>query len=143
MKIIILSIVISVLIGCATAPISTSQAVPIALEDSAPATLSRASPDKGKIVMIRDPQFAMPCNEHVYLDGTEIAALTERDMITFYLSPGEYDLSAEVGYGTICKTFRTQTILKVPGPGTYIYHVEMNTAGMFIVPDKVAFGMEH
>lgn len=127
--------------GCATMPIPPSRADLIPLSADSPAALSQPGPRKAKIVLIRDPEFAMPCRIHVFLNGAHLAGLHSSDMVQFYVEPGKYTLSAEIGMGTFCKTSRTQINVSFTAPGTYVYHLEMSVSGVSILSDQGAFGL--
>lgn len=83
------------MVGCATQPISNSQAKPVPADQVLDASLLQPQKDAGVVVVKRDSGVGgSACSSRVFVNGKAIADLNAAEKVTLYLPRGDYVLSA-------------------------------------------------
>ena len=98
LKVFILSFNAVLLIGCASTPVSTSEAVSVPNNRILADGKQFIAPSKntGKIIVKRDSGFiGSACTVRIYLNGKGVADLDVSEKMVLNLTEGEYIVSAE------------------------------------------------
>lgn len=84
------------LIGCATHPISNSEAIPVPAKRIIDAKFIHRSPNSGEVTIKRDSGISgSACSTRIYVNANPIADIRTSEKVVLYLPEGEYILSAE------------------------------------------------
>lgn len=87
---------VTALSGCATTPVSNSNAKPVPVERIISKSSQLKKTGDATVNVKRDAGFiGSGCNIVVYLDGKPIAELDTAEKVTFYAQPGEHILSVK------------------------------------------------
>jgi len=79
--------------GCATSPVSYSEAVPVPTERILSRDLATARPDTGHITVSRDSGLmGAACTSRVFVDGKPIALMRNGERVDVYIEPGDHVL---------------------------------------------------
>lgn len=108
--------VMLLLSGCATDPVSNSQATPVK-------ALAYASPIENGATLIvkRDSGFmGAACKTTVHLDGQKVASLGPADLVTLYIPVGEHIVGAV--NGGVCGGAVSESGFTVTANATKTYH---------------------
>jgi type IV pilus biogenesis protein CpaD/CtpE len=86
---------LAALAGCATRPISNSEAVPAPVERILAPSLLQPSAESGKVTVKRDSGFGgSACTSRVFVDAKPVADLRASEKVVVYLPAGEHIFSA-------------------------------------------------
>jgi len=112
-----------ILSGCATHPVTTSQA-------TATKATKWGSPKEGygTLIVKRDSGFlGKACSAGVYVDGERVGSLGTSEKVTVYLPPGEHLIGAR--NGTICGGAVSETAVVLTAQGHKTYRIAISDGG--------------
>jgi hypothetical protein len=91
----ILFLILLFMSGCATRPISNSDAIPIAMNRIVDTQCLKPVPGSGKVLIKRDCGFGgSACTSRIFVDGKPVADIDVSEIIVIYLPEGEHIFSA-------------------------------------------------
>ncbi len=96
MKHISLLLAAALLPACATSPVKVSESrqIPLGRQLSGYSALAQPSPDKAKVIMIRDAgMLGAGAPARLSVDGSPVARLWSGERVQFYLAPGDHIFS--------------------------------------------------
>ena len=94
MKIIVITILV-MMMGCATSPIPTKDALLISGDQLLSNKYSEKFENSGEVIVKRDSGvMGSACAIKIFVDGEIIAELDTEEKVVLHLSPGEHILSA-------------------------------------------------
>jgi hypothetical protein len=95
MKKIFFGVLLALLSGCSTQPVSNMQASDVPSERIWDKQIVKKTDNKGTIIVKRDSGFlGSACLTSIYIDGNPVADIGTREKVTFYSNPGRHVLSA-------------------------------------------------
>lgn len=135
MRIIIGALVVALLAGCSSNPISVNDAVQ-APRDEIYAYQSKPSGPSGKLTVVRDSGInASGCDFVIYIDGRKAAKLGSGEKASFYVSPGQLNIGAGVSGSGLCVGQAIKTVSAIAQPDKQvIYRVSSDMSGLTLGP---------
>ncbi|WP_414928244.1 hypothetical protein [Pseudomonas sp. IT-P74] len=135
MQILIGTMAVMLLAGCASTAISVKDAK-LVPADEVYAFQSKPSGDSGKITVVRDSgAVGSGCDIVVYVDGRKAAKIGTGQRATFYLPPGSSNLGVGLAGSGLCAGAAIRTIsASVQSGKESIYRISGDLAGFYIGP---------
>lgn len=82
--------------GCATTPVSTSEARPVATDRILSSAYSSQRPGSRLVIVKRDTgMMGLTCPSRVLIDGHPVADLATGEKVSFYVAPGDHVVGAK------------------------------------------------
>lgn len=86
------------LAGCATQPVSTTDADPVPASRIINTQYTQKSPDRGVVLVKRDSGWSgSACAAEVYVNSVPVAKIRSAEKIYLYLEPGPHNIGAYSG----------------------------------------------
>lgn len=115
------------LFGCATQPIPTNMATPVA----ANTVLCQSSEDSGDVIVKRDSGlYGSGCAAYIYFDGKQITKLWPSQKMECSLSQGKHIVSVKMCFGTL-----KEKAIFVERSETLILRVGVDSAGSVFISE--------
>lgn len=94
-KSILVALPLIILAGCATSPVSNSEALSIPSERVLSSQLTKEGPGTVRLTVKRDTgMMGAACAHKLYLDGTHVALIRLGEKITLHVQPGNHVIGA-------------------------------------------------
>lgn len=112
----------STLVGCATQPVSTLAAIPVPPLRVLNSVLVQKAPDTGEVIIKRDAGFTgSACAKRVFADAKPVADLRAGEKVMIYLPEGEHIISAMSN--SPCGGGLMEVKVNVKPDGSYVYRI--------------------
>lgn len=126
----LLILMTSALIGCATQPVSTTQAVPVPPDRILTPELLQQSEGRGAVIVKRDSGLGgSGCSARLFVNAKPTADLRPSERVVLYLIPGDYILSAQPN--GLCGGGLVETRVRVTPQETATLRMGYGSAGDF------------
>jgi len=131
-------LLIAILSGCATSPVSLSKSVPAPKSQLKAAyyELVNNSPNKGRVIVIRDSGFTgSAMSLPIYVNTKKIANLMPSESVTFYLSEGEHFIGMSLQGLTKNreKDNLQEQVINIEAQQDYFYRLGFIEAGIIVL----------
>ena len=135
MRVLIATVSVAMLAGCASSAISVRDAKPVP-SDEVYAFQTKPVGESGKITVVRDSgAVGSGCDIVVYVDGRRAAKIGTGQRATFYLPLGSPKLGAGLASSGLCAGAAIRTIAATVQPGKEsLYRISGDMAGFYIGP---------
>lgn len=131
-RILMIGVVLSLLAGCATKPISNEEAMPTPPERILDQTLFRPIPEAGQVTVKRDGGFlGGACTTRIFVDAVPVADIDVAEKIAVFLTEGDHIISAWPN--GICGGGMVETRASVKRNGKYNFRVGYGSNGDFSI----------
>ncbi len=108
--------------GCASTPVSNTEAVDVPAKRIVDSTLMQSMANSGKVTIKRDNGFTgSACAKRVFADAKAVADLNTGERLVIYLSEGEHIISAKSN--SPCGGGLVETMVTVKAGGNYSYRI--------------------
>lgn len=124
---------LSIMSGCATKPIATSEASPVPTERVLDAASLQRAPNTGEVTIKRDTGFAgSACSTRIFANAKPVADINPGEKVAIYLPEGDHIISALPNAGCGGGLVETKVGVKIGGSYTYRVGSESNMSfGIF------------
>ncbi|KJZ62826.1 hypothetical protein [Pseudomonas fluorescens] len=121
--------------GCATSPMSVSEARPVPA-DKMYALKDQGTKDSGRLTVFRDDVFVgAGCDAVLYIDGQRAAKIGPGQKASFILPAGEVNLGTGLAESGLCAGAAIKTVASNIKPGKeVIYRISWDTQGFYLGP---------
>lgn len=121
--------------GCATSPISVSEARPVPA-DKMYALKDQGTKDPGRLTVLRDDGFdGAGCDVVFYIDGQRAAKIGPGQKASFVLPAGEVNLGTGLAESGLCAGVAIKTVAaNIKRGKEVIYRINWDTQGFYLGP---------
>jgi len=135
MRILIGAVVVMLLVGCATSPMSARDADQVP-SDELYAFQSKTAGTTSRIIVVRDGGFVgSGCDLVFYIDGRRAAKIGPGQRASFYVEPGAVNLGTGLAESGLCASAAIRTISANLKPGAESqFRISGDMSGFFLAP---------
>ncbi|AZF05603.1 hypothetical protein [Pseudomonas sp. R5-89-07] len=135
MRILIAAVVVAMLAGCATSPMSARDAKPVP-SDELYAFQSKTQNATSRITVVRDGGFVgSGCDLVLYIEGRRAAKIGPGQRASFYVEPGPVNLGTGLAESGLCAGAAIRTISATLKPGGESqFRISGDMGGFFLAP---------
>lgn len=135
MRILIGTVGLALLAGCATSATPVQQAEPVP-RDELYAFQTKPAAESGRLTVIRDSgALGSGCDIVVYIDGAKAAKVGSGQRATFYLQPGQPNLGIGLAGSGLCGGMAVRSITgRVDADEESVYRISGDMSGVYIGP---------